>query len=300
VELPPGDRASLDVVFRPPASVPPSSTLLPFTVRAEDLEYGVTAGRATGLLTVAAPERISAELTNEPAGRGPRRFQLRLSNHSDGPLTLRLEPRLDPPRGQIDVDPTVVDVPSGDTVTAQVQVRPRVRLVGADTSYLVSISCWDAAATDDAAPLATVEDVGTAKPRLGRTTAAVLAATLLALGAAGAVALGGLIDLRERVHPKPARTSAPPAVTVQRPYALIDVFPRREGPDGLPAAEAALARLTAAGMTVRLVDSTTTDAVADGQGGLWVLLQDGFSSVAAARAYCDQYRIVAPKCDVVP
>jgi hypothetical protein len=48
------------------------------------------------------------------------------------------------------------------------------------------------------------------------------------------------------------------------------------------------------------VDSTTSDEVADGQSGLWVLLQDGMSTVAEVRQYCDRYRLLAPKCDVVP
>lgn len=300
VELAPGDCTALDVVFRPPGNVLPSPTLQPFTVQAEDVRYGVMAGRATGLLTVAAPERLGAVLTREPPDDGrPARYRLRLSNRGDSPLTLRLEPTVEPSGGQVTVDPVVVDVPRGETVTVQVRVRPRIHLVGSDTPYAVSVSCRDAAAAEDAPPLATVEGTGTAGPRLGRAPAAVLTVTLLVLVAAGAVVLGGLIDLPGRQRTAPPKTTAP-TVDVQRPYALVDVFPRQDGPAGRPAAEATLARLTAAGMPVRLVDSTATEVVADGQGGLWVLLQDGFSSIAETRAYCDQYRMVAPKCDVIP
>jgi hypothetical protein len=80
---------------------------------------------------------------------------------------------------------------------------------------------------------------------------------------------------------------------------LVAVFPQSGGA-GRAAADQELARLTAAGMPVRLVDSTRSDQVADGRDGLFVLLQDGFASVADAEAYCDRFRATAPACNVVP
>ena len=51
-------------------------------------------------------------------------------------------------------------------------------------------------------------------------------------------------------------------------------------------------------MPVKLVDSLTSDVLADQGAGFWVLLQDGFPTVEAAQAYCTQWKLVAPKCAV--
>jgi hypothetical protein len=51
-------------------------------------------------------------------------------------------------------------------------------------------------------------------------------------------------------------------------------------------------------MPVRLVDSLSSDVLADEGAGFWVLLQDGFTTTEAAQAFCAQWRVVAPKCQV--
>lgn len=294
--LAPGDGGTVDVGFHPPADVPPAATVLPFTVRADDPRYGVPVGRATGLVTVTPARRLTAVLSREPARRGTVPFSLSLVNLDTTNLALRLGTRLDPP-GQVTVEPTVVELPPGGTGTARLRVRPRGALIGAQTRYVLTVTCHDIKADEDAPPVATAEEDGLAPPRLGRRPAAVLGTVLLVLLAATAVVFGGRIDLPGRGV---AGSTAPPPAPVSRPYALVDVFPQQGGTDGRAAADATLARLAAAGMPVRLVDSTTSDQVADGQGGLWVLLQDGLGTVEATRAYCDRYRAVAPKCDVVP
>jgi hypothetical protein len=65
-------------------------------------------------------------------------------------------------------------------------------------------------------------------------------------------------------------------------------------------ADATVKRLTAAGLPVRLLDSRTSDDIADGTSGFWVVLQDGFASADEARAACTRYRGVTPQCEVVP
>jgi hypothetical protein len=303
VELTPGDCAAVDVVFRPPANVLPTSTLQPFTVQAEDLRYGVPAGHATGLLTVAAADRLGAVLTPHPSGRGRRRYELRLSNRGEAPLTVRLDPELSPADGRVSVEPAVLDVPGGEHASAQVHVRPRARLIGPSTPYEVSVECRDVAAADDSRPLLSVAAGGSAGPRLARGTAAVVGVVALVTATGAAALVGRFVAQSGQNHqgqgPQATAPAQRPAVTVRRPYALVDVFPRQDA-RGRTAAEDALSRFTAAGMPVRLVDSTASDQVSDGQGGLWVLLQDGFSSAAEADAYCARYRAVAPKCDVVP
>ncbi|MFC6016071.1 hypothetical protein ACFP2T_07680 [Plantactinospora solaniradicis] len=297
VVLAPGDTSTVDIGLRPPAEVPPAATVLPFTVQADDLRAGVPAGRATGLVTVTAPRRLDATLSREADRRGGVPYVLSLVNQADTALSLRLDARLFP-AGRVQVEPGVLSIPGGQGATARLQVRPRTALVGSPTRYVLSVTCHDADAEDRVPALATVEQDDSAAPRLGRRPAAVLVTVLLVLVAGAAVLLGGRIDLPGRGSEQAVATAAP-ATPVTRPYALVDVFPQQDGEGGRTAAEAALTRLTAAGMPVRLVDSTTSDVVADGQGGLWVLLQDGLDTVDATRAYCDRYRAVAPKCDVV-
>jgi hypothetical protein len=316
VELAPGEQRRVAVVFKPPANVLPTSTLMPFTVHAEELPYGVPAGRATGLLTVAAPERIDAAVALSSARRRSARYTATVTNRADASLTVGFTARIHPPGGRVDVDPAVVDVPGEGSATANVRVRPRRLFIGVAKPYVVSVTCRDASA-DDMPPLATVEADGVAKPRMRRGLATGLAVALLLVATAAVLVLTGRVDVPGGWRPfgpggsggsggsggaagpggpgGPARS----AVEVRRPYALIDVFPQKGGA-GLAAAEAARARLSAAGVPVRLVDSTATDQVADGPGGLWVLLQDGMPTVDEARAFCERYRPAAPKCDVVP
>jgi hypothetical protein len=48
-----------------------------------------------------------------------------------------------------------------------------------------------------------------------------------------------------------------------------------------------------------VVDSRESGVVFDGAEGLNVLIRDGFATPEAVKAYCDQYKPIAPKCTVV-
>jgi hypothetical protein len=50
---------------------------------------------------------------------------------------------------------------------------------------------------------------------------------------------------------------------------------------------------------VRLVDSRTSDEIADGTNGFWVVLRDGFASAEEADGFCARYQGVTPQCEVV-
>jgi hypothetical protein len=293
LDLAAGDRTQSDIVFRPPDDAPPTSALQPFTVQAEDLRYGVVAGRGTGLLTIEVAKRLTASLTHETDAR----LRLTVTNHGHTPLTLALEARVDPPRARVHVEPPVLDVPRGATASAQVEVHPRGPFVGSQTRYAVSVSGRDAAA-EAGASLVTVDEAVTVGPQVSGRALKVLLTVLVILALAGAVWWRLAPRLQDRASPSPAVTST--TTIIRRPYALIAVFPRQEGPNGRGAAEATLARLKQGGMPVRLVDSTTTGSVADTGGGFWLLLQDGFASVDEAKRFCDKYRALAPKCDAVP
>jgi hypothetical protein len=295
LELAAGESTVAHLTFRPPLNATAGATLMPFTVQAEDLRYGVLTGRATGLLNVASQESLSADLSRESARPGLVVLQVRLGNRNDSPLTVKLEPHAERDDVRVEVTPAVIDVSGGEMATARLRLRPRARLAMFATPYEVSVSCKDVAAPADDPPLAVMSDTGTVPSKLGKRVVVPLIVTLLAVVGAATLLLTGAVQLPGR---GPGGTSTAQAEAVSRPYALVDVFPQQGGL-GRQLADAARARLTEQGMAVRLVDSTKSPDLADGQGGLWVLLQDGFGSTEEARAYCDRYRPLAPKCEVV-
>ncbi|WP_130507728.1 hypothetical protein [Krasilnikovia cinnamomea] len=289
-----GATVSVDLILRPPADQPPSGTLLPFTVQAA--ADGAPAGFATGLLSVALPIPVVGELVARTGE--PHTFDLRLANDSDRAAAIRLEAKLDPPAGHVTTEPGAALLEPGDTLTAIVRARPARPLMGAAQPYAVLLSVTDAH-DPQRPPLFTATGTGRRPPRVTALAAGV-AAVLLAVAATAAVAVSGVrLPLPGRARPAPT-TAAPAAtaVVVGRPFALVDVFPHRGTDGGRAAAEAERARLAAAGMPVRLVDSLASDQLADEGAGFWVLLQDGFASPAAVTAYCTQWRTLAPKCRV--
>jgi hypothetical protein len=297
LELDPGGSASADLVFRPPSSVEAVATLLPFTVQAEDMRLGVVTGRATGLLTVAPQERLTAELHPESARPGLVVLQVRLGNRDDAPLTLKLEPKLES-EGRVEAVPAVTDVPGGEMSTTKIQIRPAGRMSTSRTDYHVSVACKDVAAPADWPPLAVLSDSGTVPPRFGPRFTVPFVLVLLLAVAAGAALATGRIELPERIRPGGGGPEAN-VEQIAKPYAVAEVF-LKDDPAGRQAAEQAVQRMKTAGMSVRLVDSTTSPDLADGGGGLWVVLQDGFGTLGEAQAYCDRFRVVAPKCEAVP
>jgi hypothetical protein len=94
-------------------------------------------------------------------------------------------------------------------------------------------------------------------------------------------------------------TRVPVELRNPRSYPVVDVIAHSGADGGRPAAETEHTRPAAAGIPVRLVDSLTSDQLADDDGGFRVLLQDGFGSDAATAAYCWQRRRIAPEYQVV-
>ncbi|MGX6606286.1 COG1470 family protein [Micromonosporaceae bacterium Da 78-11] len=299
VDLDPGETATVDVVLRTPATQPPSTSLVPFTVHAEESTTGEPAGFATALLTVALPIPVAGDLAARPDLRHA--YDLRLVNDTGIAGSLRITATLEPPAGTVEARPDAVQLEPGATVTVAVRARPKRPLIGTPKPYAVVVAVQDAF-DPDRPPYLTAVASGKRTARVPSMVAGG-AAIALALGATAAIALSGLrlpLPGRHKAAPTPAPAGAVTVtqVTVGRPYALIDVFPHRGADGGKAGAEAAQATLVAAGMPVRLVDSLSSDVLVDSGAGFWVLLQDGFASPAAAQAYCTQWRPVAPKCAV--
>jgi hypothetical protein len=289
-----GGTAAVDVVLQAPAEQPPSPALVPFTVHAVEAATGEPAGFATGLLTVAVPVPVTGDL----AARGDREhtFDLRLVNDGDAPAPVRVAAELDPPAGSVTVEPQAVQLEPGGSATAVVRARPARPVLGGPKPYFVVVTVTDAH-DPDRPPLLSATGTGTRKPRVASWMAGT-AAIVLALGATAAVALSGVRLPLPGSGRAAAPAPTPTVVAVGRPYALIEVFPQGGGDGDRAAAEAARDRLAAAGMPVKLVDSLTSEVLADGRTGFWVLLQDGFPTAEAAQAYCTQWMSVAPKCRV--
>lgn len=294
LRLAPGESAEVAVVLQTPPEQPPSSSLVPFTVHAEELETGEPAGYATALLKVALPVPVTGELS---ARREKHVYDLRLVNETRYTAPLRITAQLDPPSGSASVQPDAVLLEPGAAAIVAVRARPGRPLTGQAKKFALVVKVSDAYDAERA-PYLTEVATGRRKPRVPTFVLGTLA-VLIALGATATIALTRDRDLLPFGKGKGAGPDQPVAqVTVGRPYALIDVFPHRGADGGKADADAAKARLDAQGMPVRLVDSLASDVLADDGAGFWVLLQDGFAGTAQAEAFCARWRSVAPKCQV--
>jgi hypothetical protein len=299
ISLAPGETTEVAVVLRTPPEQPPSSSLVPFTVHAEELESGEPAGFATALLKVALPVPVTGSLA---ARREKHTYDLRLANETQRAAPLRITAQLDPPSGSVHVEPDAVLLEPGMTAQVAVRAKPGRPITGQPRSFAVVVKVCDVYDAERE-PYLTQVAAGKSKPLVRGFVLATVAA-LLCVTAAAAIALhgGGKGLFTGRLFGRHAATTQQAAavtpVTVGRPYALIEVFPHRGADGGKAAAQAEQQKLAAQGMPVRLVDSLASDVLSDEEGGFWVLLQDGFQGTAQAGAYCVQWRTVAPKCQV--
>jgi hypothetical protein len=297
VHLGPGETAEVSVVLQTPPEQPPSSSLVPFTVHAEEAGTGEPAGFATALLKVALPVPVTGKLVAKDGP--PHEYDLRLANDTRVQAPLRVTAELDPPAGSVTVEPDAVLLDPGQAAIVAVKARPRRPFSGSPRSFAVVVKVSDAYDADRE-PYLTEVATGKRKPRVP-TAVLFTTAIILAVGASAAILLTGdhnFLPFGKKAATGTAGTAAPAKVTIGKPYALVDVFPHRGADGGRGAADAALAKLQATGMPVRIVDSLASDTLADDPDGYWVLLQDGFGSSQAAEQYCTQWRSVAPKCKV--
>jgi len=296
LSLRPGETAEVTVVLTTPPEQPPSSSLVPFTVHVEEASTGEPAGFATALLKVALPIPVTGSLV---ARREKHTYDLWLANDTQRPAPLRITAQLEPASGSVRVEPDAVLLEPGARATVAVRAKPGRPITGQPRPFAVLVKVSDVYDAERP-PYLTEVATGKSKPLvrafvLGTAAIVVLvAATALIYAHTGGHGLftGRLFKGRDKTA---AAEQPVEQVTVTRPYALIDVFPR-DG--GKAAAQAEQTKLIAARMPVRLVDSLGSDVLSDQNGGFWVLLQDGFQSTDQAAAYCAQWRTLAPKCQV--
>jgi hypothetical protein len=298
----PGGTATVELVLQAPADQPPSAALVPFSVAAQEWSTGEPAGFGTGLLTVALPVPVTGAMIKR-AGQA-HVYDLRLVNESNRPAGVRISTKLDPPLGTATVEPAAAQLEPGGSVMVAIKAKPARPPFGGPKPYAVVVAVNDAADLDRP-PLLSEVGTGVRRPRVANWAAATIA-IVVALGATAAVFLSGVHlpaigrNRTQATAPAPVSAAVPTVapVTITKPYALVDVLVQRGADNGQAAAEAERAKLAAQGMPVRLVDSRASDVLAGTGPGFWVLLQDGFTTVDAATAFCTQWRSVAPKCRV--
>jgi hypothetical protein len=295
LSLAPGETAEVGVVLQTPPEQPPSSSLVPFTVHAEEASTGEPAGFATALLKVALPVPVTGSLA---ARREKGTYDLWLANDTQRAAPLRITAQLDPPAGSVQVEPDAVLLEPGTNAQVTVRAKPGRPITGQPRSWALVVKVSDVYDAERE-PYLTQVATGRSKP-LVRAFVLASVAALICVAAAAAIALNGGGKGLFSFGGKNAATTTPAVApaTVNRPYALIEVFPHRGADGGRAAAQAEQQKLAAQGMPVRLVDSLASDVLSDEQGGFYVLLQDGFQGTAQAEAYCAQWRAVAPKCRV--
>lgn len=315
----PGESTHVDLVFRPPSTVQPQDTLQPFTVQAEDLRDGAVAARATGLLAVSTPTTLSASVTATRVRRRRVTVTVTVENAGSSAVTLGVRPRLEMVGEKISsgrasrratASPSLLEIAPGSSMVATVVGRPKRALFAAKRPYVLSVRCVDlveesaAALRSDGgsptgaeppAPLATVTHAGIARARLSGPAATIIGLLLVGSLTAGGVWVARMGVLPDRLGGLGGLAAGSPKDPVSAPYALVDVFPLSRLDD----AQAERDRMNSAGMNVRVIDSRTSDLIADGPEGLHVLIRDGFGSPEAVKAYCDQYTVIAPNCQVV-
>jgi len=302
LSLRPGETAEVAVVLTAPPEQPPSSSLVPFTVHAEEASTGEPAGFATALLKVALPIPVTGSLV---ARREKHTYDLWLANETRRPAPLRITAHLEPASGSVRVEPDAVLLEPGARATVAVRAKPGRPLTGQPRSFAVLVKVSDVYDAERP-PYLTEIATGKSKPRvrafvLGTVAivALVAATALIALHTGGhGLFTGRLFKARDKTAAAAPQQQPVAQVTVRRPYALIEVFPHKGADGGKAAAQAEQAKFVAAGMPMRLVDSLASDVLSDEDGGFWVILQDGFQGTQAAEAYCAQWRTLAPKCQV--
>jgi hypothetical protein len=174
----PGESTGVDLVFRPPTTATPASTLQPFTVQAEDMRDGSVRARATGLLAVCTPATLTAALTVTRSRRRRTELRLTLTNTGESAMTVRVRPAVEsvgdgPDRGaaprdraarkaarkaakRITAKPAVLDLAAGQESTTRIVAKPRRAVIGTKLPFVVRVRCVDAA-DDVAAELTAVK-----------------------------------------------------------------------------------------------------------------------------------------------
>jgi len=303
-----GDRAAVELVLRPPPNTPPGSR--PVGVRCVSLQDGSRAGVVDGEVTVGTGQDVEVTATPvAPRGRRAGHYAVEVSNSGAYDVDVGLSAT--DPRQELGfaLAPRDLTVAPGESATAYLSVRPRrPRLGGGPVVHRFSLEHRTGTGPKARLPL-TFEQ----RPVLGGVGTAAVAVLVMALAATAGLLLwpsvrgllpggdGTTTGAASGTATSPSPTESATGDPVVGAYVLYGTA-SVDDTVGKAVLDETLGRLQVAGVPARLVDSRESDVLADGEEGtgFWVVLQDGFPDVAAAKAECDRTGAIAPCSPVAP
>jgi hypothetical protein len=290
--VPAGGQTALELVLRPPADAPAGTT--PFAVRCVSL---IDAGRCAvveGDVVVGASRDVDVAVTAvAAAGRRSGQYLVAVANRGQAPAPVRLSGS--DPRRELGfaMAPGEFTVDGGETSTSYLSVRPRhPKLLGSPVTHPFVVEHHGPSGAVDRLPQRFEQ-----RAVLGPLTGSLAALLVLA-----AVVLGGLLvwpSLHGTGSPTASASASASGGALRGSYVIWAATP--VGDVGNQTAPARLvAKLKAAGVQARIVDTRTSPQLAQTPLPAFLVVQDGFADLAAAQAACAAHRDVAPACSAVP
>lgn len=287
-----GAQTTVELVLRPPVDAPAGTT--PFAVRCVSLADPNRCAVVEGNLVVGASRDVDVAVAAVSAtGRRSGQYLVSVANRGRAPAPVRLSGSDARHELGFAMVPGEFDLDGGETNTSYLAVRPRhPKLIGAAVTHPFLVEHRGPTGAVDHLPQRFEQ-----RPVLGPVTGALAALLLL-----GAVALGGLLVWPSLRHPG-AGTAATSATAsggaLHGSYVIWAATPVADlGNQTAPAR--LVARLQTAGVPARVVDTRTSPQLAQSAQPAFLVVQDGYSDVAAAQAACVAHRDIAPACFAVP
>jgi hypothetical protein len=299
VAVPPdGADQVVEVVFRPPHAAATEELRMAFGVRAYAVDDRDRAAVVEGELLVTAVPDLTASI--EPAaaaGRWGAGYRVRFEHSGRVPVALRVVAADTPRALRYAVAPAQVTVAPGHGAQVLVSVRPRApKLLGAPVRHAFTVDHRADTGSSAGRSTAVFEQRAVLPTAVAATLAVLVVALLVGVALVGSGSRTPAPAAAPTAGPVPTAAAPDPVqgflVLYGPPTPVDDVAGR-----GL--AERFLARLRAAGVDARIVDSRDSAQLDDGPRGLLVVLRDGFPDRAAAEVECARHRDVAPRCVAV-
>ena len=292
----PGDRATVDLVLRPPQGTPNGSVLV--GVRALSLVDPDLVAVAEGEVRVGSADQVDVVAAAVAgSGRHSGRYVIQVGNAGTSTAQVQLTPADLRQELGFAVAPREVSVAPGDFERAYLTARPRrPRLTGRPVRHRFTVEHRLPSGTRDRLDLEFEQ-----RPVLG--PAATMGATLLAVAVAAGAALllwptvRSLLTGEEATPTAPTASSAEPTATgdpVQGAFVLWE-FRFVDDAAQKGALEETRDLLEAAGVEAEIVNSADSDRLSDEPAVQEVLLTDGFTTEEEAQAACENQEVV-PDC----
>ena len=288
-----GGQTRIELVLRPPPDAPPGTT--PFAVRCVSLVDPSRCAVVEGDVVVGATRDVDVAVAAvAPAGRRSGRYLVEVANRGHAPAPVRLSAA--DPRSELGfaMAPREFTLEAGETRTSYLSVRPRrPKLAGAAVTHPFAVEHHGPSGAVDRLPQRFEQ-----RPVLGPLTGTLTALVLVAVvGFAALLAWPSLHGAASRTAGgAPSATASSGAL--RGSYVVWAATP--VGDVGNRTAPARLlAQLQAAGIAARIVDTRTSPQLANSPVPALLVVQDGFTDLAAAQAACAAHRDIAPACSAV-